>query len=109
MNGYQAIANAVVEQAADDYRRALCEAKKWENRIKESRQFFNGDQIQVYTSLDGPTLQHMIEDEVKTCNYQYVEGEVADMDERKERKMITKLRKNLLNCISTVEELKAAH
>lgn len=107
MNVYEAVANAVVEQAAEDYRKALCQQKKIEDRIKELREFFEGDDICLYTNLDGPTLMHRIEDNVKACNYKDVESEVVDQEERKQRKMISKLRKNLLNCVSDIEKLKA--
>lgn len=107
MNVYEAVGNAVVEQAAEDYRKALIQQKKIEDRIKELRRFFEGDDIRLYTNLDGPTLAHQIEDNVKTCKYTDVESEVVDPAERKKRKMISKLRKNMLSCVSDIEELKA--
>ena len=82
MNVYEAVGNAVVEQAADDYRKALCAQKKVENQLKELREFFEGDDIRLYTKLDGPMLMRRIEQNVKACNYQDVEPEVGDIEEK---------------------------
>ena len=106
MNVYEAVGNAVVEQAAEDYKRALCAQKKIENQIKELRSFFEGDDIRLYTSLDGPTLMRRIEQNVKACNYQNIEPMVADKNEREKRKKLSKLRKSLLSSISIIEELR---
>lgn len=106
MNVYEAVANAVVEQAAEDYKKALCAQKKIEDQIKELREFFEGDDIRLYTSLDGPTLMHQIEQNVKACNYKDIEPMVADKNEKEKRKKLSKLRKTLLNSVSLVEELR---
>lgn len=107
MNGYQALANAVVEQAAEDYKKALCEVKKWQTQLKECEAFFKGEYIEIYTKLDGVTLMHAIEEDVKACNYQYVDGKIADPVKEETRKALTKMRRNLVDCLSTIEILKA--
>ena len=62
MSPYQAIANAVVEQAAKDYRQALLKQKKEPNmpehaaRVRDLERFFRSDWYGVLTGLDGECL-----------------------------------------------------
>lgn len=59
MSPYQAIANAVVEQAAKDYRQALRTLKKYPRSDEarrtgdECERFFRSDWYGVLTDLDG--------------------------------------------------------
>lgn len=78
VDGNELMANAVVEQAADDYRKAL--AKQHELKVKlakandaiaELEEFFLGADIQLYTNLDGRYLKERIEDEMARYGYDY--------------------------------------
>lgn len=77
MNGYQLLANAVVEQAAYDYRRALVaqhngdvkKRLKATKEIRELKRFFLGSHIKLYTKLDGRKLMEAIKAEVIEFNY----------------------------------------
>lgn len=69
--------NAVVEQAADDYRVVLCKtrgrsteelSKDLKEELEELENFFAGD-IRCFTKLDGETLAEAIRKEVIECNY----------------------------------------
>lgn len=66
MTGYTNLANAVVEQAAKDYRDALIALERCpkdnfaEGRKMECRNFFKNE-IGMYTELDGEWLMQEIE------------------------------------------------
>lgn len=71
MSPYQAIANAVVEQAAKDYRQAL-KAVSLNSRNREAKAivseceaFFRSDWYGVLTGLDGEALMAKIREEAE--------------------------------------------
>ena len=57
---YRELGNAVVKQAADDYRKALrgvgYNGKKPENVIKEVERFFRSHYFELFTKIDGEYL-----------------------------------------------------
>ena len=74
VNNYELLANAIVEQAARDYERALCEdhnmsTKETRASIKELERYFKGDLIKLHTQLPGPKLMEMIRADVIECDY----------------------------------------
>jgi hypothetical protein len=82
MNGYLLLANAIVEQTAEDYTKALCETKgqirfpkneqkriEIEKTINDCERFFTGNQITKYTSVDGRKLMVMLQQEAEQYNY----------------------------------------
>ena len=78
MERYNNLANAIVVQAADDYSRYLCKEKelvealeKIRCEIKDVENFFTGDDIKIYTKLDGPTLMKKLKERVEYYNYNY--------------------------------------
>lgn len=84
MNGYDLLANAVVEQAATDYTKALCATRGktiWpkdyrkrlqiERTIESCERFFLGDDIKLYTTLDGKSLMTKLQQEAEQYNYNY--------------------------------------
>lgn len=104
MNGYEMLANAVVEQAADDYRHALIEQKKWSDKLEELEQFFTGENISLYTKLDGVTLMEDIKQDVIDNNYSK-KSEHMDKQERKEKKLKKDIKQNLLRSITLLEKI----
>lgn len=74
VDGYQLIANAVVAQAAKDYRQALVDqhnrpSKKTDKEVAKLERFFTGNTIRLYTKLDGTALMQAIKAEVIEFNY----------------------------------------
>ena len=75
--GIEMLCNAIVIQAARDYQNTLCrcggDPKRMSNNDKkmlsDCERFFNGNQIIMYTKLDGPTLMKRLYDEAKECNF----------------------------------------
>ena len=69
MSGYEALANAVVEQAAKDYRRARNRLDKDPYDFKglrmrrDTERFFRSDWIKVLTSVSGEMILKMLEEE----------------------------------------------
>ena len=67
---YQSLANAIIEQAAFDYRKALKEIKKYgksEETVgtkRECERFFRSDWFDVLSELDGIYLMKKI---IKEC------------------------------------------
>ncbi|MCD8098055.1 MAG: hypothetical protein LUE31_08480 [Lachnospiraceae bacterium] len=70
MNGYQSLANAIVEKAAEDYIKALKALKKGRNNCtaecmkKDCERFFKSQWIQVLTTIDGEWLMDTLKKEV---------------------------------------------
>ena len=75
MDQYETLANAIVIQAANDYRRALLYLKKKHSkksnktiealRVKsECERFFQGEWIKCLTDLDGLSLMKKIQKEI---------------------------------------------
>lgn len=70
-DNYGLLANAVVEQAADDYRKALCKLRDIEAEIKSLERFFTGDDIKMYTSLDGSMLLKGLQEQCEEHHYNF--------------------------------------
>lgn len=78
---FQLLGNAVVEQAANDYRTALCEQynaygsgkeyelKKWTDEVKSIEKFFCGQGIMAFSEVNGPTLMKRLQKEVESFNH----------------------------------------
>jgi hypothetical protein len=68
---YESLANAIVVQAAKDYRKALRDLKRNRNntaakRMKEEvERFFHSEWYSELTDLDGAFLMRMIKEEVE--------------------------------------------
>lgn len=80
MNAYQELANAIVEQAVKDYRKALVGqhkaqggpervVKKFDRKIKELEAWFRGPDYRMFTSIDGEWLMQTVKAEVIEFNY----------------------------------------
>lgn len=72
--GYELLASAVVIQAVKDYRRALVDYHETptnvcKSRVRELERFFKGEDIMIYTKLDGERLMERVRDEVIKFNY----------------------------------------
>ena len=69
MDPYQALANAIVQNAAEDYRAALKRLNKdpeniiAKSEIKELKRFFRSQWYELLTSIDGEYLITMLEKE----------------------------------------------
>lgn len=71
-SAYQSLANGIIKQAARDYQQLLCHMSVEGASIKECQNFFNGDYFRMMTKLDGLTLMHQLEEEVKKYKYDWV-------------------------------------
>lgn len=74
MTNWHELANAIVEQAARDYERYLCEdyecsTKETRANLREVRSYFKGNDIKIHTKLDGVKLMKEIERRVIEYNY----------------------------------------
>ena len=68
--GMERLCNAIIIQAAKDYRNALCGiGEDPEKMHSDCARFFKGNVIAMYTKLDGPTLMKKLYDEVKDCDF----------------------------------------
>lgn len=76
---YQNLANAIVIQAAKDYEDALIKEHQWKRERKDLENFFTGDDIKVYTSVNGPALMEEIRKKVARNGYK----PVLNKEERK--------------------------
>ena len=69
MNEYEALANAIVEQAAKDYRAARKKLAKnpynpsAQKTVRDVEEFFHSDWFRVLTTLDGEQLLTMLKEE----------------------------------------------
>ena len=69
MNEYEALANAIIEQAARDYRAARRKLTKKphditaQKTVREVDLFFHSDWFRVLTTLDGPKILMMLKEE----------------------------------------------
>ena len=78
---YVMLANAIIIQAAKDYQYALCyfrlyesksnkaKKKKYSKIISECEEFFNSDDILLYTKISGNTLIELLKKDVIECDY----------------------------------------
>lgn len=69
MNRYELLANAVIVQAAEDYRKALVKQKKCNIQVEELERFFTGETFNNFTNLDGPELMKKLHTEVIENHY----------------------------------------
>lgn len=74
MDGYKSLANAVVEQAAKDYEKALiadhlCSTKESRAEVKVIERFFKSDRFLLFTKIDGVTLMNRIEKQLIEYDY----------------------------------------
>lgn len=92
MTGYEALANAVIEMAAVDYMKALCDYHKYQSKyylyeVRSLERFFKGDTFKMYTTLDGKTLMRQIKEHVEAHNYEMsnikrlVDLEIGELEE----------------------------
>lgn len=70
-DNYELLANAVIEQAADDYTKALCKMHEWAVEVKKLESYFTGKDIAYLTKLDCKQLMVMLQQEAKKYNYNY--------------------------------------
>ena len=70
MSGYQALANAIISQAAKDFRAAYKRMKRFPNdaraqdEVREITKFFCSQWFEMLSDVDGPTLLRKIKDEI---------------------------------------------
>ena len=70
MNGYEALANAIIEQAAKDYKSARRMVKRFPNdekarkRAREIEGFFHSRWFGVLSEADGPELLRRLREEI---------------------------------------------
>ncbi len=70
MTGYQALANAIIVQAAKDFRAAYKRMKRFPNdaraqdEVREITRFFCSQWFEMLSDADGPTLVRKMKDEI---------------------------------------------
>ena len=70
MNGYEALANAIIIQAAKDFRAAYKRMKRFPNdvraqdEVREITKFFCSGWFEALSELDGPTWRRKRKDEI---------------------------------------------
>jgi hypothetical protein len=69
---YQNLANAIVIQAVKDYEDALIREHQAKKERKEIEEFFTGDNIKEYTSVDGNVLIETIRKKIARNGYKPV-------------------------------------
>lgn len=81
MYNIELLANAIVAQAANDYRTSLIRQheyeerpegdkyKKWTIRVNDLERFFSGDGVRAFTKLDGVMLMNRLKREVVENKY----------------------------------------
>ena len=69
MNGFQELGNAIIEQAAKDYRAAQKKLKKnpysvtARQTVREVVVFFHSDWFKMLTTVNGPMILKMLKEE----------------------------------------------
>lgn len=81
-DGYELLANAVIIQAAKEYREALC--KRDDVEAANLERFFAGEHIKLYTKVDGKMLIDKLKQQVEECNYDLNKVREMDRQIRKE-------------------------
>lgn len=93
VNGYELLGNAIVLQAAKDYRIALRtqhlnpnDKKKNNIEITKLEKFFSGEYFKTLTSLDGPELADKIKRDLIANDYhirrnRYTKYDLIDEDD----------------------------
>lgn len=74
MENYEALANAIVEQAARDYEATLvhnhkCNSPQSRTELAELESYFRGQELKWHTKLDGVSLMRAIKANVIAHNY----------------------------------------
>lgn len=73
MDGYQLLANAIIEQAANDYRVALVAQHDGigtsDGTVKKLENWFAGPEFRLYSKLDGAWIARRIKAELQKFNY----------------------------------------
>lgn len=70
MSGYEGLANAIIIQAAKDFRAAYKRMKRFPNdtraqdEVREITKFFCSEWFEALSDADGPTLLRKIKDEI---------------------------------------------
>ena len=70
MSGYEALANAIIIQAAKDFRAAYKRMKRFpndaraEDEVREITKFFCSEWFETLSDVDGPTLLKKMKDEI---------------------------------------------
>ena len=70
MSGYEALANAIIIQAAKDFRAAYKRMKRFPNNaraqdeVRDITKFFCSEWFEALSDADGPTLLRKIKDEI---------------------------------------------
>ena len=70
MSGYEALANAIIIQAAKDFRAAYKRTKRFPNdaraqdEVREITKFFCSQWFVMLSDVDGPTLLKKMKDEI---------------------------------------------
>ena len=70
MSGYEALANAIIIQAAKDFRAAYKRMKRFPNdgrakeEVREITKFFCSQWFEMLSDVDGPTLLKKMKDEI---------------------------------------------
>ena len=72
MSGYQALANAIIIQAAKDFKAAYKRMKRFpddghaQDEVREITRFFCSQWFEMLSDVDGPTLLKKIKEEIDT-------------------------------------------
>ena len=70
MSGYQALANAIIIQAAKDFKAAYKRMKRFpkdsraQDEVRDITKFFCSQWFEMLSDVDGPTLLRKIKDEI---------------------------------------------
>jgi len=70
VSGYEALANAIITQAAKDFRAAYKRMKRFPNdgraqeEVREITKFFCSQWFEMLSDVDGPTLLKKMKDEI---------------------------------------------
>ena len=70
MSGYEALANAIIIQAAKDFKAAYKRMKRFPNdsraqdEVRDSPKFVCSQWVEMLSDVDGPTLLRKIKDEI---------------------------------------------
>jgi hypothetical protein len=70
VSGYEALANAIIIQAAKDFRAAYKRMKRFPNdaraqdEVREITKFFCSQRFEMLSDVDGPTLLKKMKDEI---------------------------------------------
>ena len=70
MSGYEALANAIIIQAAKDFKAAYKRMKRFPNdtrvqdEVRDITKFFCSEWFEALSDADGPTLLRKIKDEI---------------------------------------------